>query len=67
MVPSSSKITVDFTSSAYFRLVCALFQFSNKAHARRAFADEVKVADKKDPQAVKNSVAYRALQKIADF
>ena len=37
------------------------------AHARRAFADAVKVADKKDPQAVKSSVAYRALQKIAEF
>ena len=37
------------------------------AHARRAFADAVKAADKKDPQAVKNSVAYRALQKIAEF
>ena len=37
------------------------------AHARRAFADAVKAADKKDPQAVKSSVAYRALQKIAEF
>ena len=37
------------------------------AHARRAFADAVKAADKKDPQVVKNSVAYRALQKIAEF
>ena len=37
------------------------------AHARRAFADVVKAADKKDPQAVKSSVAYRALQKIAEF
>lgn len=37
------------------------------AHARRAFADAVKAADKKDPQAVKNSVAYQALQKIGEF
>ena len=37
------------------------------AHARRDFADAVKAADKKDPQAVKQSVAYQALQKIAGF
>ena len=40
------------------------------AHARRArrdFADAVKAADKKDPQAVRQSVAYQALQKIAEF
>lgn len=37
------------------------------AHARRAFADAVKAADKRDPQAVRNSVAYQALQKIAAF
>lgn len=37
------------------------------AHARRAFADAVKAADKKNPTAVKNSVAYQALKKIAVF
>ncbi|MFU0826958.1 MAG: hypothetical protein ACFWTJ_05375 [Lachnoclostridium sp.] len=37
------------------------------AHARRDFADAVKVADKKVPEAVKQSVAYQALQKIAKF
>jgi hypothetical protein len=37
------------------------------AHARRDLADAVKAADKKDPQAVKQSVAYQALQKIAKF
>ena len=37
------------------------------AHARRNFADAVKAADKKDPQAVRQSVAYQALQKIAEF
>lgn len=37
------------------------------AHARRDFADAVKAADKKDPQAVRQSVAYQALQKIAEF
>lgn len=37
------------------------------AHARRAFADAVKAADKKNPTAVKNSDAYQALKKIAVF
>ena len=37
------------------------------AHARRDFTDAVKAADKKNPQAVKQSVAYQALQKIAEF
>lgn len=37
------------------------------AHARRDFSDAVKAADKKNPQLVKQSVAYLALQKIAEF
>jgi hypothetical protein len=37
------------------------------AHARRDFADAVKAADKKDPQALKQTIAYQALQKIAKF
>lgn len=37
------------------------------AHARRDFADAIKSADKNDPNAVKGSVAYQALQKIAEF
>ena len=37
------------------------------AHARRDFADALKAADKKDSQAVRQSVAYQALQKIAEF
>ena len=37
------------------------------AHARRDFADAVKAMDKKDPSAVRNSVAYVALQKIGEF
>lgn len=37
------------------------------AHARRSFADAVKAADKKDSSAVRQSVAYQALQKIAEF
>ena len=37
------------------------------AHARRAFADAVKAMDKKNPQMGRQSVAYRALQKISEF
>ncbi|HUM84990.1 MAG TPA: IS66 family transposase [Lachnospiraceae bacterium] len=37
------------------------------AHCRRIFADVVKAADKKDPKAVRQSVAYQALKKIAVF
>lgn len=53
-------------SIKYLR-VRALFQFSNKAHARRDFADAVNAVDKKDPSSVRQSVAYQALQKIAEF
>ena len=37
------------------------------AHARRDLTDAVKAADKKDPNAVRQSVAYQALQKIGKF
>ena len=37
------------------------------AHARRDFTDAVKAADKKDAQAVKQSVAYQALERIGEF
>ena len=37
------------------------------AHARRNFSDAVKAADKKNPETVRQSVAYQALQKIAEF
>lgn len=37
------------------------------AHARRDFADAVKAMDKKQPSAVRQSVAYLALQKIGRF
>ncbi len=37
------------------------------AHARRSFADAVKAMDKKITSAVRNSVAYTALQKIGKF
>lgn len=37
------------------------------AHARRDFANAVKAMDKKDPSAVRSSVAYTALQKIREF
>lgn len=35
------------------------------AHARRSYADAIKAADKKDPDAVKKSVAYQALSRIS--
>ncbi|MDO4621253.1 MAG: IS66 family transposase [Lachnospiraceae bacterium] len=35
------------------------------AHTRRSFADAVKAAEKQNPEAVKQSIAYQALQKIA--
>ena len=37
------------------------------AHARCDFADAIKAADKSNPNAVKQSVAHQALQKIAKF
>lgn len=37
------------------------------AHARRDLTDAVKAADQKDPNAVRQSVAYQALQKIGEF
>ena len=37
------------------------------AHARRDFADAVKAADKRNPDAVRQSVAYQALEKISAF
>lgn len=37
------------------------------AHARRSFADAVKAMDKKITSAVRNYVAYTALQKIGEF
>ena len=37
------------------------------AHARRDLADAVKAADKRNPDAVRQSVAYQAFEKIAAF
>lgn len=37
------------------------------AHARRDFADAIKATDKSNPNAIKESVAYQALQKIGEF
>lgn len=37
------------------------------AHARRDFSDAIKAMEKKDPDAVKRSVAYAALEKIGAF
>ena len=56
--------------SQYHKIDKLLSEVTNAncwAHARRGFSDAVKAADKKDPRAVKQSVAYQALQKIAEF
>lgn len=37
------------------------------AHARRDFSDAVKAMEKKNPEAIKQSIAYQALQKIGEF
>lgn len=37
------------------------------AHARRDFSDAVKAMEKKNPDAVRRSIAYQALQKIGEF
>lgn len=37
------------------------------AHARRDYTDAVKAADKKDPDAVRRSVAYQALSRISQI
>lgn len=37
------------------------------AHARRDFSDAVKAMEKKNPDAVRKSIAYQALQKIGEF
>lgn len=56
--------------SQYHKLDKLLSEVTNAncwAHARRGFSDAVKAADKNDPGAVKQSVAYQALQRIAEF
>lgn len=37
------------------------------AHARRDYSDAIKAADKSNPKAIKNSIAYQALERIAKF
>ena len=37
------------------------------AHARRDYADAIKAADKSNPGAIKNSIAYQALERIGKF
>ena len=37
------------------------------AHARRDYADAIKAADKKDPDAVRRSIAYQALSRISQI
>lgn len=37
------------------------------AHARRDYADAIKAADKSSPEAIKNSIAHQALERIGKF
>lgn len=37
------------------------------AHARRDYADAIKAADKSNPDAIQNSIAHQALERIARF
>jgi hypothetical protein len=43
----------------------ALFQFSDKAHARRDFSDAMKTIGKKNQKSIKQSVANEAFERIA--
>ena len=56
-----------FTERSSSKIRPRLIETNCWAHARRDFADAVKAADKKDPSSVRQSVAYQALQKIAEF
>lgn len=37
------------------------------AHARRDYADAIKIADKSNPDAVRRSIAYQALSRISQI
>lgn len=54
-------------ASSNLRLQCALFEYSDKVHARRDYADAIKATDKSNPEALKNSIAHQALERIAKF
>ena len=52
-------------ASLLFRLACALFEFSDKAHARRDYADALKALKDEDKQYAAETVAHKALVHIA--
>ena len=52
-------------ASRHFRLACALFEFSDKAHARRDYADALKALKDEDKQYAAETVAHKALVQIA--
>ena len=57
-------------ASSNFRRACALSKNSDKAHARRDFADAVKALKQKggpSKQRIKKTIAYQALERIASI
>lgn len=50
-----------FTSSAYFRFACALFQFSNKVHGRRKFEEALATIP---AEGKKESVTWLVMKQI---
>lgn len=55
----------DFTASSNFLRACALFEFSDKAHARRDYADALKALKDEDKEYASETVAHKALVQIA--
>ena len=63
--PLAVSCPTDFMNSAKGLLACALFKYSNKAHARRRFAEALKVLPKALQKNAKETVAYEAVSRIA--
>ena len=52
-------------ASRPFRLACALFEFSDKAHARRDYADALKALKDEDKKYASGTIAHKAPGQIA--
>ena len=52
-------------ASRHFRLACALSEDSNKAHARRDYADALKALKDEDKKYASGTIAHKALVQIA--
>ena len=55
----------DFRASSNFLRACALSEDSNKAHARRDYADALKALKDKDEKYASGTIAHKALVQIA--